>query len=82
MDRSEALALLLALLMLCITAGEWGLERSRGGGDMVKTRSSAFSYVSIPQGPPKYGCKFRWRPPTPSPSLSAVDSWDLVLFPS
>lgn len=74
MDRSEALALLLALLMLCITTGESGLERSRGGGVMVETRPLAFSYVCIPQGPPRSGYKFRWRPPTPSPSLSAVDS--------
>lgn len=32
MDRPRALGLLWALLTLCLTAGEWGPQRSRGPG--------------------------------------------------
>lgn len=80
MDRPRALVLLLALLTLCITAGEWGTgekQKMGQGGDPALGPS----YACIPQGPLKCGCKFRWRPPSPRPSLSAVDSWDLVLSP-
>lgn len=81
MDRPRALVLLLALLTLCITAGELGAgekQKTWGQGD---DPALGPSYAYIPQGPLKYGFKFRWRPPSPRPSLSAVDSWDLALSP-
>lgn len=52
MGRPRALVLLLALLTLCITAGEWGLERSRGRGDAVETQPGAFLCL-YPTGTPE-----------------------------
>ena len=81
MDRPRAPVLLLALLTLCITAGELGQGKNQKtwgyGGDLAL----GSSYVCIPQGPLKSGYKFRWRLPSPRPSLSTVDSWDLAPSP-
>lgn len=47
MDRPRALGLLLALLTLCITAGEWGPERGRGHGDGAETQAWVLAPVPI-----------------------------------